>query len=84
MTQVPAAGATDVGQRDHNEDAFFIDAQLGLMMVADGVGGHEAGAVASSITCDVISREVAAGGFPARCYSPRQSRGDGGGRAESR
>ncbi len=61
MTQMPAAGATDVGRRDHNEDAFFIDAQLGLMMVTDGVGGHEAGAVASSITGEVISREVAAG-----------------------
>lgn len=61
MMQVPAASATDVGQRDHNEDALFIDPQLGLMMVADGVGGHEAGAVASGITCEVISREVAAG-----------------------
>ncbi|QIB66137.1 protein phosphatase 2C domain-containing protein [Kineobactrum salinum] len=53
-----ACGETDVGRREHNEDAFLIDHQLGLMVVADGVGGHQAGEVASQITCEVLARDV--------------------------
>lgn len=55
------AGATHVGQRKHNEDAYQLDSGLDLAIVADGVGGHQAGEVASAITCEVIQREVAAG-----------------------
>src|SRR6476620_7831741 len=44
------AAATDVGrQRNHNEDNFLIDKSLRLFIVADGMGGHAAGEVASSI-----------------------------------
>lgn len=43
-----ACGATDLGLRDSNEDNFLIDEKLGLAMVADGMGGHESGEVASA------------------------------------
>jgi protein phosphatase len=43
-----AHGATDIGLRERNEDNFLVDEALGLAMVADGMGGHESGEVASA------------------------------------
>jgi serine/threonine protein phosphatase PrpC len=49
-----AAGATDRGPRAVNQDALFIDVELGLLLVADGMGGHKAGEVASQMAVDAV------------------------------
>jgi len=51
------AGATDVGRkRDHNEDALLVLPEHDLAVVCDGMGGHEAGEVASGIGVDTIKK----------------------------
>ena len=47
--------------RDHNEDTFFADAELNLWLVADGMGGHQGGEVASEIARTTISESVRSG-----------------------
>lgn len=47
------AGATDKGrERQENEDAFFVDAEVGLFLVSDGMGGHRGGDLASKIVSE--------------------------------
>jgi len=51
-----AAGQSDVGlQREHNEDSFVVLVEHDLFIVADGMGGHRAGDVASRIATETIS-----------------------------
>jgi len=55
MAIIESAGITDVGRkRDGNEDALFLDDDQKLYIVADGMGGHQAGEVASKIVVDTI------------------------------
>jgi protein phosphatase len=54
--RVIAAGRSDVGRvREHNEDSFCVLDQHGLFIVADGMGGHRAGDVASRLATETIA-----------------------------
>ena len=76
-------GASDVGRkRNHNEDSFLCNNELGLYAVADGMGGHLGGERASRMAVEILEREIGdvhkAGRFdvkprgdPARRASPR-------------
>ncbi len=56
------AGMSDVGRRRvANEDAYFLDDELGLYIVADGMGGHAAGEVASTEAVDNVHGMVKRG-----------------------
>ncbi len=55
MMERHGAGLTDVGRRRAvNQDAFFLDDRLGLYVVADGMGGHAAGEIASAEAVDTV------------------------------
>ena len=53
------AAVTDIGKiREKNEDNVLISSALGLGIVADGMGGHSAGEVASSIAVSVLAETI--------------------------
>ena len=53
------ASLSDTGMvRPHNEDAVFVDGVAGLAVLADGMGGYNAGEVASGIAVDVITKNM--------------------------
>src|SRR6185436_2373979 len=52
---IRSVGGSDLGRkRTVNEDAYLCDDELGLWVVADGMGGHAAGEVASQESIDTI------------------------------
>ena len=56
---IELATATHSGMvRSHNEDSIAADAAVGLAVLADGMGGYNAGEVASGIAVAMISAEI--------------------------
>jgi PPM family protein phosphatase len=53
--RIESAGWTHVGRRSHNEDAWVSRGNLGLFVVADGLGGYEGGEVASRCVVDTFA-----------------------------
>jgi serine/threonine protein phosphatase PrpC len=55
MVKIESAGISDIGKRrKQNEDSLFLDDRMGLYVVADGMGGHNAGEVASKLVVETI------------------------------
>lgn len=54
---IRASGITDAGlKREQNEDSYSIEQSIGLYVVADGMGGHLAGEVASRVAVEIIGK----------------------------
>lgn len=59
MVIVESAGISHVGKkRNQNEDSLFFDDNMGLYVVADGMGGHLAGEVASRLVVDTMRDSI--------------------------
>ncbi len=55
MSRIDSGAATHVGRRPNNEDSYCQEPELGLFAVADGLGGHEGGEVASQLVLSTVA-----------------------------
>lgn len=55
MARTDSGAATHVGRRPNNEDSYCQKPELGLFAVADGLGGHEGGEVASQLVLSTVA-----------------------------
>jgi len=55
---VRATGSTHLGLRENNEDFFLVDLSHRLFIVADGMGGHNAGEIASSLAAVTVKEYI--------------------------
>ena len=59
MSKFRSSARTDVGmKRDHNEDSFLVNEDIGLYVVCDGMGGHAGGETASRLAVQTIEKEL--------------------------
>lgn len=71
--QIEVFCQSDIGlRRERNEDSFLIDESLGLFLVADGMGGHRGGEVASSMAVQTVRDYVQKSLADKRKPTPRQ------------
>jgi type VI secretion system ImpM family protein len=67
-----SAAATDIGRtRTNNQDAFLEQPEIGLWVVADGLGGHRDGQVASRMVCDALANLAPGTSFEASIETAR-------------
>ncbi len=65
MIRIESCARTDVGmRRENNEDAFVSSPELGLLALADGMGGAASGEVASGIFVDTVRELLTSGPLP--------------------
>jgi len=59
LSRFRSAARTDVGmKREHNEDSFLVNEDLGLYVVCDGMGGHAGGETASRLAVQTVEKEL--------------------------
>jgi serine/threonine protein phosphatase PrpC len=71
---VQAAAETRIGRRTSNQDSFCVAPDLGLYVVADGMGGYAGGELASTLTVEAVERFVRRNAQDADLTWPRAAR----------